>query len=382
MLIKDVRVRRGLAYLEPKCVVMKGGQNEERNAMQDHDFARSLRLRLGQPDIEDEDQPEPPPAAPSAAPAQVNRAPPVAPPAAPAQVNPVAPQAPTPARVPGIAAAGIRSPFRELSEPPSPIAGPSRPSYDDDEGQPRRRKVPSRAGRSPSPAPPPRNRHETQSHYFTSASGSGAGSSSSKGRNAEILARERLFSPHRQPPVVVPDSDDEEPAPSATAVAGLGPSHQPPSPRTASSDDLFDEMYADPALFEQLDRVEREAMATQTTSTTAARTATARAIGAASTGPSSISASGSGSGPSGSSSAVESGLSGVGTGSNSSGSNRGGGADAGETERTAVDRVNLDIVTIDSDEDDKENVPVPTRHVRRRTARMAVTRGDVIELSD
>jgi len=47
MLLKDVLVRRGIAFLEPKCVVMKGHQTEDRELLQAADFARGLRLRLG-----------------------------------------------------------------------------------------------------------------------------------------------------------------------------------------------------------------------------------------------------------------------------------------------------------------------------------------------
>lgn len=47
MLLKDVMIRRGIAFLEPENVVMKGHKTEEREANQDSDFVRALRRRLG-----------------------------------------------------------------------------------------------------------------------------------------------------------------------------------------------------------------------------------------------------------------------------------------------------------------------------------------------
>ena len=47
MLLKNVFIRRGIAWLEPANVVLKGYQTEERQAMQDEDFVRGLRVRLG-----------------------------------------------------------------------------------------------------------------------------------------------------------------------------------------------------------------------------------------------------------------------------------------------------------------------------------------------
>ncbi len=47
MLLKDVRIQNGIAFLEPAKVVMKGWKTEELEEVQDADFVRSLRLRLG-----------------------------------------------------------------------------------------------------------------------------------------------------------------------------------------------------------------------------------------------------------------------------------------------------------------------------------------------
>lgn len=47
LVLKDVLVRRGMAFLDPKCVTLKGHQTEDREALQEADFARGLRHRLG-----------------------------------------------------------------------------------------------------------------------------------------------------------------------------------------------------------------------------------------------------------------------------------------------------------------------------------------------
>lgn len=47
MLLKDVFIRRGTAWLEPKNIVLKGYQTEERQQTQDADFVRGLNVRLG-----------------------------------------------------------------------------------------------------------------------------------------------------------------------------------------------------------------------------------------------------------------------------------------------------------------------------------------------
>jgi hypothetical protein len=47
MVLKDVFLRRGIAFLEPACVTLKGHQTEDREALQEADFARGLRHKLG-----------------------------------------------------------------------------------------------------------------------------------------------------------------------------------------------------------------------------------------------------------------------------------------------------------------------------------------------
>jgi RecQ-mediated genome instability protein 1 len=47
MLLKDVLIRQGMAFLEPGNVVFKGHQTEGRVANQDRDFVIGLKTRMG-----------------------------------------------------------------------------------------------------------------------------------------------------------------------------------------------------------------------------------------------------------------------------------------------------------------------------------------------
>jgi RecQ-mediated genome instability protein 1 len=47
MLVKNILVRRGVAFLEPNCVVLKGHRNMDLEAHQEFRFAKGLRERLG-----------------------------------------------------------------------------------------------------------------------------------------------------------------------------------------------------------------------------------------------------------------------------------------------------------------------------------------------
>lgn len=53
MIIKDVLVRRGIAFLEPLNVELKGYMTEELEVYRDAQFAEDIRQRLGRPDPED-----------------------------------------------------------------------------------------------------------------------------------------------------------------------------------------------------------------------------------------------------------------------------------------------------------------------------------------
>jgi RecQ-mediated genome instability protein 1 len=46
MILRDVLIRGGVAFLEPNSVEMKGYQTEDREVNQDRDFVRGLRVRM------------------------------------------------------------------------------------------------------------------------------------------------------------------------------------------------------------------------------------------------------------------------------------------------------------------------------------------------
>ncbi|KAJ1307343.1 hypothetical protein OPQ81_001449 [Rhizoctonia solani] len=52
--LKEVSVRRGIIYLEPRGIQIKGYQTEELEEVQDRDFVRGLRLRMRLPEEEPE----------------------------------------------------------------------------------------------------------------------------------------------------------------------------------------------------------------------------------------------------------------------------------------------------------------------------------------
>ncbi|KAJ7364092.1 hypothetical protein DFH08DRAFT_1072906 [Mycena albidolilacea] len=283
MVLKDVLVRRGMAFLEPACVTHKGHQTEDREELQAADFARGLRHRLGRP----EPEPEPQPAAQPA------------------------PSPPPPVEE-------IRSPLREISPPPSPTLPVESHHHSDDEDQPRRRRVPASTSTvSPSST-------LVTSSYFTS-SGS-AGPAPRRGNMGLVL------SPAHAAPIEIDSSSDENDAPRAPVkrpTVGLKSARKkatppvPPSPKDNPPSDDYDvdmgEM--DDGFLEALEKVEAEAQSTAP-------------------GPSHA-ASG----------------------------------------RRQVD---LDsVITIDDDEEmeDKENVPAPQRHVRRRVLGETRSLGQVIDIS-
>jgi RecQ-mediated genome instability protein 1 len=71
--------------------------------------------------------------------------------------------------------------------------------------------------------------------------------------------------------------------------------------------------------------------------------------------------------------------------STTSSSSAAGSSDLGIPPKTAAPATRpIDVITIeDDDEDDKENVPAPKRHVKRRMVRQISTApSDVIDISD
>ncbi|KAF8206307.1 hypothetical protein K438DRAFT_2014054 [Mycena galopus ATCC 62051] len=295
MVLRNVLVRRGMAFLEPKCVTLIGHQTEDREAEQAADFARGLRHRLGRPEPEAQPQPQ-------------------------AAAQPAPNPAPNPPPPPPPPVQEIRSPLREISPPPSPTLPVEAHQHSDDEDQPRRRRV---------PGPPPSTGSSSStlvtSSYFSSSGN--AGPAPRRGNMGLVL------SPARAGPIEIDSTDDENDVPKAPVkrpMVGLKSARKvtPPAPSPPKdnppSDDYGDMMDMDDGFFAELDKV--EAKAQQTTP--------------APSGPS-LAASG----------------------------------------RRPVD---LDtVITIDDDEEmeDKENVPAPQRHVRRRVLGETRSLGDVIDIS-
>ncbi|KAL1740237.1 hypothetical protein HDZ31DRAFT_47888 [Schizophyllum fasciatum] len=114
MILKNVAVNRGIAFLTPECVTLKGYQVEDLAAEQEARFARSLRARMYPNEDQDAQGGAPPP-----------------------------PPPPAPAPAPA-----ARSPLRAISPPSSP------PPIQVDEDLPRPRRLPANNGRAHSPGPP------------------------------------------------------------------------------------------------------------------------------------------------------------------------------------------------------------------------------------
>ncbi|EKM58284.1 uncharacterized protein PHACADRAFT_193408 [Phanerochaete carnosa HHB-10118-sp] len=328
MLLKDVSIRRGIAWLEPKNVILKGYQTQERQDMQDSDFMRRLNIRLGKPES-----------------TVVRALAPLADPAPAANSLPIAQPVPAPlahasdnnssTRAARPSASGGRAPLQQIGEPKLPVAGPSN-SHADDEEQPRRRKVPAR---SPSPA---RKDRPVVSRYF--ASGSGAAKD-----KAKELASELQLSPHRQPALFLPESDEEhESVAKSSHPASKANKDTDWKVTLAGGDDSseydFDLGVDEGEMLAALDKVEKEQ---------GRRGSSVTASSAAAPSSSSRIATSSGSRIATSGRAVQ----------------------------------DTEIIEIDDDEGEKENVLAPTRHVRRRTAfqrssQVVINDDDIIELSD
>jgi|ERR1700722_1627101 len=234
--------------------------------------------------------------------------------------NPAPPQPPTVGHnTESALTSNTRSPFRELSESPKPVQ-PPRTRHDDDENQPRRRRIPN----------PPSLSGATLvgSRYFSGKSSTATSTQAVNADRSALLARERLFSPTRA-------SLDR---PSSSSSTSIDPNESirvhPGGLELSSSDFGDDNIIMDDDFLAQLTRAETEALNSKSTS-----------------GPSSTSSGRAPSfGPSG--------------------------AAAGATGQPSTNVV--EVITIDDDEEeDKENVPLPTRHVRRRTAV-----NNVIDISD
>lgn len=180
--------------------------------------------------------------------------------------------------------------------------------HDDDMGQPRRRKRPSRVGRSPSPDPPPREAVLQRSRFFSKpasgASASGlASASAGADEDADVgrvrvnsgdagamrsLARAIGLSPPRAPPVDLPESDEEENpfmSPTANGASnGKGKQRAEVSFGEPGSEDYDFEFDVDESFLEQVDRAAQEALLRDTVAnSTANATANTTAPAATST---------------------------------------------------------------------------------------------------
>ncbi|KAG5646990.1 hypothetical protein DXG03_001714 [Asterophora parasitica] len=171
MLLKDVRINRGIAFLEPKCVVLVGCKTDDRDENRLTDFARGLRTRMRLPDLPPTD-------------AHQNHAAP-----APAVRNPTQLQAPAPRPPPP--APAVRSPLRDISPPPCP---PAMYNNDDEDLETRRRRIPIR---NPEPDPPasertmrplPSSNRTITSSYFANSSSSSVTTSGSGSKSRSQTA--------------------------------------------------------------------------------------------------------------------------------------------------------------------------------------------------
>ncbi|KAJ7126877.1 hypothetical protein C8R44DRAFT_873998 [Mycena epipterygia] len=274
LVLRNVFIRRGIAFLEPACVTLKGHQTEDREALQEADFARGLRHRLGRP----EPEPEPAQQVQQAAAAQV-------------ALDPPPPQE-------------MRSPLRDISPPPSPTLLDTH-HHSDDEDQPRRRRIPA----------PPASSSSTlvTSSYFPS----------SPGPAPRLGDMGLVLSPVRSNLIEI-ESDSEEERVSKMSrserpMIGLKSARKkaPSPPENDPPSEDYGDMHMDDGFLEELQKAEE-----------------AQFITPAPPGPNHASSS-----------------------------------------RRQLDP-DADVITIDDDEEmeDKENVPAPQRHVRRRVF------GEVIEI--
>lgn len=242
-----------------------------------------------------------------------------------------------------------RTPFRDLSPPPLP--GPSAHVYVDDVEAPRRRKIPAPAPTNSSI--PASSSTLVQSRYFASP----GVSSETTVSDMRDLAAERILSPSRADPVIIPDSPSPPPPASTKKTRPIAQlpvrsKGKKTALQAPSSDFDFDFGEDDVALvmddasaLEELEIIE----------------GTHRASMPAVVPPTSSSGS-----------ASDSRL--VGDQSRASAST--------QVRPDPARNANMDdvVIIIESEEEgDKENVPVPTRHVRRRTQQR---RGPVIHDED
>ena len=246
----------------------------------------------------------------------------------PVMVPPPAPTAPTTPRAPTQAPPNIepRSPLRELTRSPSPTLIPS---YHDDEPGSRRRRIPSQPSNNASASTSTST--AVQSSYFGGTSN--AASSSSAARAVNQLSTARAISQTRTISLYsIGDTNDEISHPPRGSAAST---RSGPKPLTRSDGSTVYDFGDDPMneeMFLFMDQIEKEYQS-QSQSTSAANTQVHP-----SNAPSTSHA------------------------------------------HRLPPAIGGDVITIEDDEeDDKENVPVPTRRVRRRIEYVDT---DVIDISD
>ena len=266
-----------------------------------------------------------------------------------------------------------RSPLREISEPPQP--GPSHTSHDDDEQQPRRRKIPVRT-RSPTRSPSPSVRSRPARSGYFSKDGSSSIRAEKGKEKAGDLARELIFSPHRQAPLVLRETGDEleeldalkqkgkEKEPTSMGEVHWEPGIEPGDPGDTSSDYGFDVDLPD-EVFAELEKVEEEHFQQTQTQTQA------RISGPSQTRERSNSLTFVATGRTAATSSQATLVSG-----RHLSESRGSGSSQAQSQRP--DAAHISYIEI-SDDDEKENIAVPTRHMRRR---VEPSEDDVIVLSD
>ncbi|EIN09806.1 hypothetical protein PUNSTDRAFT_125847 [Punctularia strigosozonata HHB-11173 SS5] len=236
-LLPTTQFRRGVAYLEPGTIVIKGYQTEDRDVHRDRVFLRGLRLRLGQPiadldaDIGQEEQqqppqdPPPPPPPPSAAPAPCPTA---------SVPRPTAPTS-------SAATTLVASPY--FSGKPTPTASNAGPSKPPPVG-PQRRVVP--VDELPPPFP---DDEDEETFWGTSLLGDGVPSSSTVGTSDPPPARNE-------------EPDQNRTGPDGSGGAGSGRQNRSLTESDTFSGEFGDDSFSmmDDSFLAQIDIVEQQAL--------------------------------------------------------------------------------------------------------------------------
>lgn len=240
----------------------------------------------------------------------------------------------------------VRSPLREISPPPSPTLVGSAHPHSDDEDQPRRRRIPNASASAASRFDSlPHNNNVISSSLFKETVPNQRASSS-----INAVRQALPLSPAVREPTVIESDDEDENAtwesrnrPIRPIPARSTSSAKPPSPSAGKGkekatgsdydDDMFEELPS--SFYDEIDKVEL-------------------AVGMKSLSTASVVSTGMG---------------------------RGSATD----HSASFSVVHSEVITVeDDDEDDKENVPAPTRHVRQRRGvpPIMIATDDILELSD